>query len=213
MTRPAVDVAPHLLGAVVTSDLGGHRVSAVITEVEAYHGEQDPASHAFRGPTKRNAVMFGPAGHLYCYFVYGMHWCANVTCDAPGAASAVLLRAGRVVVGEDVVRLRAPRQDGGPSALPTATLASGPARLARALGLSGAHTGLDLLATASPVRLRRLGVLPEYRSGPRVGITVGVDAPWRFWLADDPSVSSFRAGRRRRRLGADPDNAPDSESR
>src|SRR5690348_8693873 len=97
LSRPSLKIAPLLLGAVVTSTVGGDEVAIRLTEVEAYEGLDDPASHAYRGPTRRTAVMFGPAGHLYCYFTYGMHWCANVVCDVDGRASAVLLRAGEVV--------------------------------------------------------------------------------------------------------------------
>ncbi|MEO8262147.1 MAG: DNA-3-methyladenine glycosylase, partial [Pseudolysinimonas sp.] len=100
LTRPSVEVAPLLLGAIVH----GREVSVRLTEVEAYLGEVDPGSHAFRGPTRRNAVMFGPAGHLYTYFTYGMHVCANVVCSPEGIATAVLLRAGEVVDGIDVAR-------------------------------------------------------------------------------------------------------------
>src|SRR5690349_24719137 len=108
LARPALLVAPLLLGAVVESERGGERVAVRLTEVEAYEGAADPASHAFRGRTARTAVMFGPAGHLYCYFTYGMHWCANVVCGADGVAAAVLLRAGEVIDGIDVARARRP---------------------------------------------------------------------------------------------------------
>ncbi|HET6209416.1 MAG TPA: DNA-3-methyladenine glycosylase [Jatrophihabitans sp.] len=191
----AVQAAPALLGALLTSDLGGCRVEVRITEVEAYEGELDPASHAFRGPTRRNQVMFGPAGRLYVYFVYGMHWCANVVCGQPGAAAAVLLRAGEIVAGEQHARDRTPSPVG------AAKLASGPARLARCLGLSGSHTGLDLLDPGSPVRLEALGAPAEHRAGPRVGIAVAAEHPWRFWLPDDPTVSPYRPGGRKRAAG------------
>lgn len=185
-------MAPVLLNATVVSELDGQLVRARITEVEAYEGAHDPASHAFRGRTKRNSVMFGEAGHLYCYFVYGMHWCANVVCGPPDIAAAVLLRAAEIVVGEP------DGQRQGITATSPAKLASGPARLARCLGLNGSHTGLDLLDPASPVRLERLAPASDYRSGPRVGITVGTEHPWRFWLPDDPTVSAFRPGGRKR---------------
>jgi DNA-3-methyladenine glycosylase len=191
----ALQVAPALLGAVLTSDVDGRRVRVRITEVEAYEGEIDPASHAFRGPTKRNQVMFGPAGRLYTYFVYGMHWCANVVCGQPGTAAAVLLRAGEVVLGVEHARARTP------TAVSGAKLASGPARLARCLGLSGVHTGLDLLDPASVVRLDRLGSPAEHRVGPRVGVATAAEHPWRFWLPDDPTVSAYRPGGRKRAGG------------
>ena len=198
--RPALQVAPTLLGAQLLSTVDGAEVLLRITEVEAYEGSLDPASHAYRGPTKRNAVMFGEAGHLYCYFVYGMHWCANVTCQQPGTAAAVLLRAGDIIDGEPIVRSRsAPTaRDRTATRTPADKLASGPARLARGLGLTGAHTGLDLLSADSPVRITALDPPAEYRTGPRVGIAVAAQHPWRFWLPDAPSVSAYRPGGRKR---------------
>jgi DNA-3-methyladenine glycosylase len=190
----ALTIAPRLLGAVLTSTLAGVEVAVRLTEVEAYEGADDPASHAFRGRTRRNAVMFGEPGHLYCYFTYGMHWCANVVCGWDGHAAAVLLRAGEVVRGVDAAhRLR-------PAARSAAEFARGPARLARCLGLSGAANGLDLCDASSPVRLESLPTrrLTGIQSGPRVGIRVAAEHPWRFWLSDEPSVSTFRAGGRRR---------------
>lgn len=191
----AVETAPLLLGGLIRSRVEGDPVLARITEVEAYEGEQDPASHAYRGLTPRTAVMFGKAGHLYCYFVYGMHWCANVVCGEPGSAAAVLLRAAEIVDGVAVARSR-----GAPSAT-GAKLASGPARLARALGLNGAHSGLDLLDPESPVQLVALPPGQPYESGPRVGVAAAAEVSWRFWLPGDPTVSAYRAGGRKRVLG------------
>jgi DNA-3-methyladenine glycosylase len=196
LEAPAVQVAPLLLGATVRSELDGHPVTVRLTEVEAYEGPDDPASHAYRGRTPRTAVMFGPAGHLYCYFVYGMHWCANVVTGPDGHSSAVLLRAGEILDGEPVVRERSGATSGRPRT--AAVLASGPARLARALGLNGSHTGLDLLDPASPVRLLELGSGAGHRTGPRVGVSVAADRPWRFWLEGEPSVSRYRPGGRKR---------------
>jgi len=203
LAGPALTVAPLLLGATLVSEVGGERVVTRITEVEAYEGEQDPASHAFRGPTKRNAVMFGEAGHLYCYFVYGMHWCANVTCQQPGTAGAVLLRAADILEGEPVARNRsAPTAKGrAATSMLAGKLASGPARLARSLGLTGSHTGLDLLAADSPVRLAGLDPPTDFSAGPRVGIAVAAEHPWRFWLPEATSVSAYRPGGRRRVSG------------
>jgi DNA-3-methyladenine glycosylase len=189
----SVRLAPRLLGSVLVSDLGDARVAVRITEVEAYEGLDDPASHAFRGPTPRTAIMFGPPGHLYCYFTYGMHWCANVVCGVDGVPSAVLFRAGQIVEGAEAARLRRP------AARSAAELAKGPARLAAALGLDRVANGLDLCSRDSPVRLtamprRRPGVVA---SGPRVGISVAADWPWRFWLAGEPSVSAYKAGGRK----------------
>ncbi len=202
LARPALQVAPTLLGATLRSVLDGAQVLVRITEVEAYEGALDPASHAFRGPTKRNSVMFGDAGHLYCYFVYGMHWCANVTCGPAGTAGAVLLRAAEILEGEPAARARTATR------LSPVKLASGPARLARVLGLSGACTGLDLLDPRSPVVLSSLGPPADFRTGPRVGVAVAASHPWRFWLPGQPSVSAYRPGGRRRLAGTRQTEAP-----
>jgi len=201
LVRPALVIAPRLLGAVVVSDVGGQRVAIRLTEVEAYEGQDDPASHAFRGPTPRTAVMFGPPGHLYCYFTYGMHWCANIVCGPDGVAAAVLLRAGAVVEGLDVARARRP------AARRDADLARGPARLATCLGLAAGQNGLDLCAADSPVRLASMPSRrrPDVAAGPRVGISTATDQPWRFWLPAEPSVSSYKAGGRRRLRAAPAD--------
>jgi DNA-3-methyladenine glycosylase len=194
LARPALVVAPRLLGAVVVSDVGGARVAVRLTEVEAYEGLDDPASHAFRGRTPRTAVMFGPAGHLYTYFTYGMHWCANIVCGTDGVAAAVLLRAGEVIDGIDTARGRRP------AARRDADLARGPARLASCLALAAGQNGLDLCSADSPVRLESMPARrrPAVVSGPRVGITAATEHPWRFWLPDEPSVSIFKAGGRKR---------------
>ena len=196
---PARVLAPRLIGAVLVSDVGGREVAVRLTEVEAYEGTDDPASHAFRGPTPRTRVMFGPPGHLYCYFTYGMHWCANIVCGPDGAASAVLLRGGTIVRGAEHAFARRP------AARHERELARGPARLATCLGLGRDTDGTDLCDPSAPVRIeslpprRRPGVV----SGPRVGISVATERPWRYWSAGDPTVSSFKAGGRKRR-SADP---------
>jgi DNA-3-methyladenine glycosylase len=192
---PALRRAPLLLGAVLVSHIGGEEVAVRLTEVEAYEGAADPASHAFRGPTRRTEVMFGPPGHLYCYFTYGMHWCANIVCGDVGIAAAVLLRAGEIVRGTDVAWGRRHTARSAPD------LARGPARLATCLALDAGANGADVCSPDSPVRLesmrsrRAAGV----RAGPRVGIAAAADRPWRFWLDGEPSVSRFRAGARNRR--------------
>lgn len=204
LTLPALRLAPRLIGAVVSSVIGGVEVAVRLTEVEAYEGLDDPASHAYRGRTPRTEVMFGPPGHLYCYFSYGMHWCANIVCDVDGRASAVLMRAGEVVAGADVARVRRP------AARTDRDLARGPARLATCLGLGRTTNGADLLDPGSPVRLRSVaarrprGVL----TGPRVGITSAAQRPWRFWLDGDPTVSDYKAGARRRHGAARQTDAP-----
>jgi DNA-3-methyladenine glycosylase len=187
LAGPPEDAARGLLGCVLTA----HGVAVRLTETEAYAGLLDPASHAFRGRTPRNAVMFGPAGFAYVYFTYGMHWCINVVCGPEEEASAVLLRAGEVVRGLAAARSRRP------AARIDAELARGPARLCAALGITGEHNGVDLLAPGSPVRLRRPPVRAadeaiEIALGPRVGVTGAHDVPWRFWIPGDPTVSAYR---------------------
>ncbi len=192
LSAPATVLARRLLGAQLSSGTGADRVVVRLSEVEAYEGGADPASHAFRGPTARNEVMFGPAGHLYVYFVYGMHWCANLVCGPPGTASALLLRAGEVIEGQDLARARRPacRRD--------SELARGPARLARCLGLTGSNNGADLLNPRASLRLE-LADRDEpldVRTGPRVGVAAADDVALRFWVTGDPTVSIYRAGRR-----------------
>jgi DNA-3-methyladenine glycosylase len=194
---PVEDVARRLLGCTLVSDLDGARVAVRLSEVEAYAGVgEDPGSHAHRGRTARNATMFGPAGLLYVYFTYGMHWCANVVVGREGEAAAVLLRAGTVVDGVDVARGRRP------SARVDRDLARGPARLTAALAIDGSMDGVDLLDAASPVRLLRgAPVAPErILVGPRTGVGgQGAATPWRFHLRDVASVSPYRPAAPRRR--------------
>ena len=185
-TRPSAVVAPELLGWRLTSSSVDGTVSLVLTEVEAYAGEADPASHAFRGPTPRNAVMFGPAGHLYVYLSYGMHWCANVTVGADGVASAVLLRAGRVVEGVELARCRRGVRTADRS------LARGPACLTQALGIGREHDGAYLLGGTGPLSLTNGKAPTSSSSGPRVGVSRAADVPWRYWATADPTVSAFR---------------------
>ncbi len=175
-------------------------VAVRLSEVEAYAGRADPASHAYRGPTARNAVMFGPPGHLYVYFVYGMHWCCNVVCGPEGDASAVLLRAGAVVSGVQTARMRRP------AARADSDLARGPARLATALGLDRAANGVDLLSAGSRVRLRAGSRVPDdaVRRGPRIGVAAAAEVPWRLWIAGDSTVSPYRPRLRRVAAGARP---------
>ena len=188
LSRPATEVAPLLLGALVTVGL----VTVRLTEVEAYLGEIDPGSHAFRGRTPRTEVMFGPPGHLYTYFTYGMHTCANVVCSAEGVASAVLLRAGEVVDGVEAARMRRP------TSRADTDLARGPARLCLALGITLADGGASL--ESGRVRLTLAEAQVPFDSGPRTGVSGpggGAGFPWRFWIRGDPTVSPYRraAGR------------------
>jgi DNA-3-methyladenine glycosylase len=217
--RHATVVARDLLGATVRHG----SVAVRLTEVEAYGGADDPASHAFRGRTARNASMFGPPGRAYVYFVYGMHWCLNLVCGPPGLAGAVLLRAGEVTCGLDRARMRAP-------ALADRDLARGPGRLARALGVDGGLDGAEVTgggaltvlvvppppasgrggragrrageagesATATPASPSAAASAAAATStGPRVGVSRGAELPWRFWLDGEPTVSRSRIGRRR----------------
>jgi DNA-3-methyladenine glycosylase len=186
--RPSEEVAPELLGKlIVRDDDDGHCVLRV-TEVEAYAGARDPASHAFRGKTPRNAVMFGPAGYLYVYFTYGMHFCVNAVCGDVGEASAVLIRAGEIVEGIDVARSRRP------SGTTDRDLARGPARLTQALGLGRVDNGVDLCGDGPLTVHEGLSVADEsIRTGPRTGISTAAGIPWRFWIDGDPTVSPYKA--------------------
>jgi DNA-3-methyladenine glycosylase len=189
--RDAVVVAPALLGAILSRDSEEGRVAVRLTEVEAYRGVgEDPGSHSFRGKRARNATMFGPPAHLYAYFTYGMHTCANIVCGPEGTSAGVLLRAGEVVEGADLARSRRG------AAVRDRDLARGPARLAVALGIPLSDDGAAL--DAPPYRL----VLPDEplalpAAGPRVGVSgpggSGELFPWRFWVPGDPTVSPYRA--------------------
>lgn len=181
------EAARRLLGATISHTTAEGTVALELTEVEAYGGRDDPASHAHRGPTARNRTMFGPPGRLYVYFSYGVHWCCNVVTGEEGDASAVLLRAGRVVEGLDLARLRRGER------VPEVGLARGPGCLGQALGLSREHDGADLagggplvLTPGPPVEAARV------RSGPRVGVRLAHEVAWRFWVADDPTVSRYQ---------------------
>lgn len=198
--REVTTVALDLLGRVLVAHTADGDVGVRLTEVEAYAGRDDPASHAFRGPTARNAVMFGPAGHLYTYFVYGMHWCANIVTGPEGDASAVLLRAGEVVLGQDIAMARRP------AVTRTPLLARGPAGLATVLGLRRDASGADLCGVVDRWQVFEGHPIPAHRiaSGPRVGVAAAAERPLRFWDAASPSVSVYRAGGRvRSRSGAD----------
>ncbi len=187
--RSSLQVARELLGCLLTDGI----VTVRLVEVEAYAGTADPASHAFRGPTPRSSIMWGPPGRLYVYFTYGMHWCMNAVCESEGRASAVLLRAGEVVAGADEAAARRP-------GVRRIDWARGPARLARVLEITGEQNGLDL--TAGGCALTLLAGEPvaddNVRVGPRVGLNPrlgeAAERPWRWWIADSPAVSTFRPG-------------------
>jgi DNA-3-methyladenine glycosylase len=193
--RPILEVARDLLGAVLVHD----RVALRLTEVEAYAGGHDPASHAFRGETARNAVMFGPPGHAYVYFTYGMHFCVNLVGGPAGHASAVLLRAGEITDGIALARLRRPGSS-------DRDLARGPARLTKALGLDRSHNGLDVTSSSSPLRVCAGEPVPDdaVRRGPRVGVSSAAELPWRLWIDGEPTVSTYRRHVPRRRHTANP---------
>jgi DNA-3-methyladenine glycosylase len=179
--RDSVVVAPALLNKIVVTTDGR---AGRIVEVEAYFSS-DAASHSFRGRTDRTEVMFGPPGRLYVYFSDGMHWCGNVVTGPDGHASAVLLRAGRVVEGVDLARARR-----GPR-ITDRSLARGPACVMQALGLDRAADGLDLL-DGGAVRLEPGDPVDGVATGPRVGVSREPDRPWRFWLSGDETVSAYK---------------------
>lgn len=199
----ALEVAPRLLGATLRVDSPDGAVAVRITEVEAYHGvgtagPYDAGSHSKDRRTERNASMFGPPGHAYVYFSYGMHFALNLVCSPAGTASGVLIRAGEVVEGSELAQLRRSARRGIP--VEPRMLARGPGNLASALGVRReTHDGLDLLAAPFALRLPEAGEEPcEIATGPRVGVAGeagGPAFPWRFWIAGEPTVSAFRPGR------------------
>ncbi|GAA1388408.1 DNA-3-methyladenine glycosylase [Luteococcus peritonei] len=201
LSRDPLEVAPELLGAVLCHD----GVALRLTEVEAYRGGDDPASHAFRGVTPRTRVMFGPSAHLYVYLSYGIHLAANIVCGSDGTAGAVLLRAGEVVAGHELARGRraAGRRPDAPP-VPDHLLAKGPGCVGQALGLSLADSGavVEQSDQAAPAPAHGSFLLLDGRrpvrtaSGPRVGVSQAADHPWRFWEAGSPTVSSYSRSRR-----------------
>jgi DNA-3-methyladenine glycosylase len=190
-------VAPGLLGCVLIHETEAGAVAVRLTEVEAYAGTADPASHAYRGQTARTAVMFGAEGHAYVYFTYGMHFCVNLVCLPAGTAAAVLLRAGEVVEGEGLARSRRP------AARASVDLARGPARLCQALAIDRDLDGADVCAAGSPLRIlppaASASGAPRVLTGPRVGVRQAADVPWRFWLDGEPTVSAYRPHAPRKR--------------
>jgi len=234
--RPVLAVAPALLGCVLAHETDEGLVAVELAEVEAYRGELDPASHAFRGKTARNAVMFGEPGHAYVYFTYGMHFCVNLVCQPSGEAAAVLLRAGRVVEGAALATarrlagsgasvraarvraadvraagsgagVRAAGSGAGVRQVAERELARGPARLCQALAIGRMQNGADVCDPQGPLRaLAPAGFtgLPaaSVSAGPRVGVRLGAEADWRFWVAGDPAVSAYRPHAPKRRAAA-----------
>ncbi|MGC5381593.1 DNA-3-methyladenine glycosylase [Micromonospora sp. DT68] len=196
LTAPASDVA-ETARTLLGWEISANGVRVRLTEVEAYAGTgEDPASHAHRGPTPRTTVMFGPAGHAYTYFVFGVHWCLNIVCGAEGEASAVLLRAGEVVDGVDIARKRRGEK------VADRDLARGPARLVVALGITASANGTSVLDGTGPLLLTpptRPVADTAISAGPRVGVAAAHDVPWRFWITGDATVSTYRRHTPRRR--------------
>lgn len=196
-----VTAARLLLGAVISS----RGIRALVVEVEAYGGPPDQpwpdaAAHSYRGPSARNAVMFGPPGRLYTYRSHGIHLCANVSCGPDGTAGAVLLRAAAIQSGADIAQSRR-----GPAVAPSA-LARGPGNLCAALGIAMEDNGVDVFDAASPVTVRLGEPGPERVSvsgGPRVGVSRAADRLWRFWIPGHPEVSAYRRSPRAPRSGLD----------
>ena len=202
LRRDSLEVAPALLGAVIAVTDPHGRVAIRLTEVEAYRGEEDPGSHAFRGRTARNASMFEAGGCIYVYFTYGMHHCLNIVTGPAGLSRAVLLRGGEVVDGIELARARRP------AARVDRDLARGPARLCAALGLDRSDDGTLLGGPGSRISLTLPGPqrAPDaecIRRGPRTGVAGpggdGEAFPWRFWLDGEPTVSTYRPAVTRRR--------------
>ncbi|MFH8349292.1 MULTISPECIES: DNA-3-methyladenine glycosylase [Streptomyces] len=190
--RPVLDVAPELLGRTLVRRTPQGPIELRITEVEAYNGSSDPGSHAYRGRTARNASMFGPPGHAYVYFIYGMWFSLNLVCNKEDTASGVLLRAGEVLTGTQQAAERRPK------ARNARELAKGPARLATALDIDRSLDGTDICSTDPDQPLTVLHGHPadaaEVLNGPRTGISgEGAAHPWRFWIDGDPTVSPYRA--------------------
>lgn len=180
--RDSREVAPELLNKVIRHD---GRVARIV-EVEAYAGRYDPGSHAYRGETPRNRTMFGPPGHLYVYFTYGMHWCANVVCGDEGSAFAVLLRAAAPMEGIEQMYLGR-----GSAARRDRDLCSGPAKLCQAIGLDGSFDGADVVTGDQGFVVTDDGTPPPRRPGrsPRIGLSRGAEQPWRWFVRDDPNLS------------------------
>ncbi|MFB6603877.1 DNA-3-methyladenine glycosylase [Streptomyces noursei] len=195
--RPVLDVAPDLLGRTLVRHGPDGPIELRLTEVEAYDGERDPGSHAYRGRTARNATMYGPPGHAYVYFIYGMWFSINLVCGPEGKAGAVLLRAGEVLTGTEQAAGRRPK------ARNTHELAKGPARLATALDIDRSLDGIDVCAPAgTPITILHGTPAPlaRVRNGPRTGVGGdGADHPWRYWIDGDPTVSPYRRHTPRRR--------------
>jgi DNA-3-methyladenine glycosylase len=193
--RDSLVVGPELLGTVLTRTDENGTVGIRLTEVEAYGGERDPGAHAFRGQTNRTASMFGEAGHVYCYFTYGMHHAINLVTGQVGQPYGCLVRGGEVVLGADLARRRReakPRR----SILPEEHLARGPACVAQCFAATRVNDGDDLFGGQWALWLPERHTVLPYVSGPRVGLSGpsgdGVAFPWRYWLPGEPTVSAYK---------------------
>jgi DNA-3-methyladenine glycosylase len=200
--RDVLEVAPELLGCVLRRTDGEGTVSIRITEVEAYAGERDPGAHAYGGKTDRNKTMFGPAGRIYCYFTYGMHHAINLVTAQPGQPYGCLIRAGDVIEGAELARARReakPRK----TPLPERQLASGPGCVAQCLAADLTNDGDDLFDGQWQFLVPDGHTVVPHVTGPRVGLSGhggdGAEFPWRYWVNEAPSVSTYKPGRALRR--------------
>jgi DNA-3-methyladenine glycosylase len=198
--EPPELVAPRLLGKILAHRTRGRVLAGRIVEVEAYLGPHndppDPAAHTHRGPTPRNRVLFGPAGHAYVYSIYGRYFCANISCEVEDRAGGILLRALEPMAGPNNESLaQMARNRGLAPGAPARLLTSGPSRLCQALGLTRlSHNGLDLVDSGSPLQIRHDGYLtPEVLVTARIGISHAVDWPLRFALPDHDCVSGAKS--------------------
>jgi DNA-3-methyladenine glycosylase len=201
-SREVLEVAPDLLGGLLERTTVDGTIGMVVTEVEAYAGERDPGSHSYRGKTARNATMFGPPGHVYVFFTYGMHHAINLVAGEPDRPYGCLIRAGRIVEGEELARRR--RAAGRRlSALADRDLARGPGNVAQAFGATLADDGADLFDGSWRFLIPDAPLTLPIATGPRVGVSGpagdGAAFPWRFWIAGDPTVSAYRPAKPRRR--------------
>ena len=186
--QAATLVAPQLLNKILAAADGR---AGRIVEVEAYRGALDPAAHTFRGKTPRNATMFGPPGHMYVYFTYGMHWCCNCVCGPAGNGCGVLIRALEPMHGLAQMRVDRPR------ITRDRDLCRGPARLTQAMGINGTHDGMDLIGASGEFTIVDDGMSPpkDLKGGPRIGISVGKDLPWRWSMPGSRYVSGKASGK------------------
>jgi DNA-3-methyladenine glycosylase len=193
--RPTLEVAPDLLGKVLVHRTAAGRTAGIIVEVEAYVGESDPACHAAPGPTKRNAPMYGAPGHAYVYLNYGVHYLINVVTEPKLCPAAILLRALEPLEGIELMRRRRRRMrtmsQAKPAVIPEHELCRGPGNVTHAMGITLKDTGIDLLGSKLFIEDRGYRI-DEISWSPRIGISVGVEHPWRCYAAGHPSVSGTR---------------------